>query len=188
MEEKEVSHKKSNTVLLTIIAVATLLVAVIGATFAYFSVTVTGNDTATSVIVKTAQLGISYDSGQAITGENIIPGWTANKTFTVTNTGEVDITYKVKWTNVTNDFANPEQLKYAVAGTVTTGNGTAGTKAEAQAPTAAGDIVTGIVIEPGAVHTYVLTMSFPDTSSDQNTNQNKTFMGKIEVETENIAG
>ena len=35
---------KKNTVLLTVIAVATLLVAVVGATFAYFSARVTENN------------------------------------------------------------------------------------------------------------------------------------------------
>lgn len=39
---------KKNTMLLTVIAIATLLVAVVGATFAYFSVTATNNATATT--------------------------------------------------------------------------------------------------------------------------------------------
>ena len=56
--------KKGNTVLLTVIAVATLLVAVVGATFAYFTASVAGNDTASSVVVKTAQIGtITYTNG-----------------------------------------------------------------------------------------------------------------------------
>ena len=37
--------EKKNTMLLTVIAVATLLVAVVGATFAYFSITASGNST-----------------------------------------------------------------------------------------------------------------------------------------------
>ena len=47
---------KKNTMLLTVIAVATLLVAVVGATFAYFSVTVKGDEsTSTSVTGSTSE-------------------------------------------------------------------------------------------------------------------------------------
>lgn len=58
--------EKKNTVLLTIIAVATLLVAVVGATFAYF--TATGNDSVeTSATVKTYTTSTAgMDGGAAI--------------------------------------------------------------------------------------------------------------------------
>ena len=44
---------RKKTMLLTVIAVATLLVAVVGATFAYFSLSVSGEATATQAAVKT---------------------------------------------------------------------------------------------------------------------------------------
>lgn len=49
--------EKKNTMLLTVIAVATLLVAVVGATFAYFSLSVSGNPTNTSANVTVANPG-----------------------------------------------------------------------------------------------------------------------------------
>ena len=48
---------KKNTILLTIIAVATLLVAVVGATFAYFSLAVTGDASTTQATVKADEVG-----------------------------------------------------------------------------------------------------------------------------------
>ena len=42
-------NSKTNTLLLTVIGVATLLVAVIGATFAYFTAQVGGGESATTV-------------------------------------------------------------------------------------------------------------------------------------------
>lgn len=54
---------KKNTMLLTVIAIATLLVAVVGATFAYFSVTASNNATATNV------QGSATSTGSAITLE-----------------------------------------------------------------------------------------------------------------------
>ena len=50
--------EKKNTMLLTVIAVATLLVAVVGATFAYFSLTVSGEATATKAEVTTGKTGL----------------------------------------------------------------------------------------------------------------------------------
>lgn len=50
--------------LLTVIAVATLLVAVVGATFAYFSVTVSGSNTATNVTGQTGKIAtLTYVTG-----------------------------------------------------------------------------------------------------------------------------
>ena len=60
----ENSNRKGNTILLTVIAVATLLVAVVGATFAYFTASVSGNESAKSVIVNAATIGtITFADG-----------------------------------------------------------------------------------------------------------------------------
>ena len=48
---------KKNTILLTVIAVATLLVAVVGATFAYFSVTGTGEGSTAAITSTTGSVG-----------------------------------------------------------------------------------------------------------------------------------
>ena len=47
--------EKKNTVLLTVIAISTLLVAVVGATFAYFSANITGNNGKVTVTAQTAE-------------------------------------------------------------------------------------------------------------------------------------
>ncbi len=48
---------KKNTILLTVIAVATLLVAVVGATFAYFSITATNSSSSTVITTTTGSIG-----------------------------------------------------------------------------------------------------------------------------------
>jgi len=106
-EERQEQRPRGNTVLLTIIAVATLLVAVIGATFAYFSVTVSGNDNASSVIVRTGMLGITFNDGNEINFDRIRPGADLTgmgKTFTIVNTGDYDIPFSIRWNVVTNNF------------------------------------------------------------------------------------
>ena len=49
--------ERKNTMLLTVIAVATLLVAVVGATFAYYSVTGTNTSTTNTVSTTTQKVG-----------------------------------------------------------------------------------------------------------------------------------
>ena len=78
--------EKKNTILLTVIAIATLLVAVVGATFAYFTATVTteneGNNTTT---VKTYALAqAKMDMGSLVEGNGVYPGYKAVKEVTVT--------------------------------------------------------------------------------------------------------
>lgn len=60
MEERT---NKSNTMLLTVIAIATLLVAVIGATFAYFTAQVNQAESTSTVIVEGVQLTITFADG-----------------------------------------------------------------------------------------------------------------------------
>ena len=49
--------ERKNTMLLTVIAVATLLVAVVGATFAYYSISTTNDNNTTVVNTQTAKVG-----------------------------------------------------------------------------------------------------------------------------------
>ncbi len=73
MEERD---NKSNTMLLTIIAIATLLVAVIGATFAYFTAQITGQETASTIKVTGSNLTITFADGNGsvvTTEQDIVP-------------------------------------------------------------------------------------------------------------------
>ena len=177
-------NKKGNSVLLTIVAVATLLVIVIGVSFAYFTASVSGNDTASSVIVKTAEIGtITYTNGQALVLENGYPGAYSNTiTFTVSSSaasGGVATQYILMWASVTNDFVDKSDLEYTIssndAGTIT-GTFTA--------PSTAGRIGTQSAILPaGATHTYTMQLHFKETGNNQNSNQGKNFSGVVQVAT-----
>ena len=70
---------KNNTILLTVIAIATLLVVVTGATFAYFAAVVRGNDTASSISITAASTGqtLTLGGGEQVILTNIYPKGTA---------------------------------------------------------------------------------------------------------------
>lgn len=66
---------KNNTILLTVIAIATLLVVVTGATFAYFAAVVRGNENASSIIITAASKGtqVAFTGGETVNLTNIYP-------------------------------------------------------------------------------------------------------------------
>lgn len=70
---------KNNTILLTVIAIATLLVVVTGATFAYFAAVVRGNENASSISITAASEGtkITFSGGETVNLTNIYPKGTA---------------------------------------------------------------------------------------------------------------
>ena len=70
---------KNNTILLTVIAIATLLVVVTGATFAYFAAVVRGNENASSISITAASKGtqVAFTGGETVNLTNIYPKGTA---------------------------------------------------------------------------------------------------------------
>jgi predicted ribosomally synthesized peptide with SipW-like signal peptide len=78
--------EKRNTILLTVIAVATLLVAVVGATFAYFTATVnTTNDSNATTTVTTKVLASAVmDFGSDASKTGVLPGYNGVKTLKIT--------------------------------------------------------------------------------------------------------
>lgn len=77
--------EKKNTILLTVIAIATLLVAVVGATFAYFTAQVTTtNDANSTVTAKTYALTeVQMDYGNEVKSDGMYPGTTLSKEITI---------------------------------------------------------------------------------------------------------
>lgn len=83
---------KSSTILLTVIGIATLLVVVTGATFAFFAAQVKGADTATSVQIKAAADGtaITMEGFDQITLAGIYPqtdAWVKDKEVSISLPG-----------------------------------------------------------------------------------------------------
>ncbi len=205
---------KGNKILLTIIAIATLLVSVVGATFAYFTAVLSGTETEQSFEIKAGSIGTEFVTSPSVVLENIVPqgnldsnpvalvksGETYTKQFGVTVTNEsstvVQIPYRFVLKVQTNSFA-AGALHYTLA--VDASSSSNGTKAEAKSYTAlpvnitSGNVVdvllgTGNFVSPtnGAVtHTYNLNIYFPETNVPQNENQGKLFEAYVHVDQEN---
>lgn len=98
--------EKKNVVFLTVLAVATLLTAVVGTTFAYFTATVTNTTTPTATSVTTANtISVTYDESAQITASDVVPGWAVAKEFSVENTGSSSAKYSISLGDVTNSIS-----------------------------------------------------------------------------------
>ena len=169
---------KNNTILLTVIAIATLLVVVTGATFAYFAAVVKNNDEATSIQITASESGtqISLEGGEALDLTNIYPrteAW-ATKDITLKNTQVAGSSTKATYTfymNVdTNSFEDGDlQFTFTKKGetesTTKTNLGAAGTKGKTATSIASGTVN----ISTANVITYTLKVYFVD---NPNKNQN----------------
>ena len=153
------SGKNGNTVLMTVIGVATLLVALVGATFAYFSATV-DNQAAQSVTITTATpVALQYtgdvNADEPMAIQNALPGAKDTRTFTVFNpsTSSVAQTYDLTLKITENEFTDQKGTSDVEDGSRThqllitiTASSSVGDKSELQAPTAqtaSVDLATG---------------------------------------------
>ena len=105
--------KKIDKKTITIVyVVATLMVlGILGYTFAYFSASVKENNK-TETIIKTNELKLVFTGVKEITAENMIPGDSFTKTFTVENPSNVATTYNIYMEDITNEFN--EDLVYTL--------------------------------------------------------------------------
>lgn len=176
MEEKE----RKNRIILIIIFTLTILVTIAGTTFAYLSVNIFGNETASSILFKTQKLGITYDSGPNLIA-TLDYGNFVTKTFRVTNTGDSAVVYNIVWTNVTNNFGIPDELKYTVVGSLESGTGSAGNLSSTTVPTGNGTMISGVTINPNTTHAYTVRIDFIDPEIPRDDNQGKIFIGRIQI-------
>ena len=105
--------EKKNVVFLTVLAIATLLTAVVGTTFAYFSASLTSdgiNGTNVNVTSKTVPQVTVVSSGSGTNGQ-ILPGWKGYEYATVTaGAGDTPAYYNL---SITHNFAKGEDAQTA---------------------------------------------------------------------------
>ena len=172
----------------SIIAVAFLLTA--GLTYAYFSLTVSGNDVAETINVSTTKIGLIYTDGNEIKTNGIEPNWTTTKTITVENTGNEEAYYALGWQKLYNEIQKEELV---IRSTCTRSGATGGTcdntdnviipqttEVTAESNKVIYPYKENVLILPGEKHTYTVTIEFINyEDKPQNYNQGKKFYGTL---------
>ena len=101
----------------TILVVASLLlVVVLSVTLAYFTAQIIGEGK--NISVSSADLKIVFtDTDGNIEGNNITPGWSSSKTFTVKNESNGTYKYDIIIKDLVNTFKTYKYLEYKITST-----------------------------------------------------------------------
>ena len=184
---------KGNTILLTIVGIATLLVAVVGATFAYFTAVLNNEETETSIKVISGSIGTVFEGGNIVTADNIWPrleSW-GTKTFSIKHTSQtvegVVVSYALALIIDENTF-EAGALKFTLLkDDSSTENGTFAPNIGVHTDipiTGTQDLGIGSFVSPTtgeAIHTYNLDIFFPDSGVPQDDSQGKILRAHISI-------
>ncbi len=177
--------KAKNTIILSIVALALVLITV---TYAYFSARITGIESASTISLTAGTMGIVYTEGnEEVSFNNIYPKndpW-VTKTFTLTANNTTDLTmyYDLGLNVITNNFPN-NYLTYDLT-LVSSTNGTSIATKTNQSINGTGKIKFGkgsFTDATNDTHNYELKIYFKDNGLDQNDAQEAVFNAKIYIE------
>ena len=163
-----------------------------GLTYAYFSLTVSGNDVAETINVSATKLELKYTDGKEVRSSDIEPGWTTTKTITVVNTGNEETYYTLGWQKLYNEIQKNELV---IRSTCTSSGVTGGscdntdnavvpqtTEVSAGSNKVIYPYKEATAILPGETHTYTITIEFINyADKHQNYNQGKKFYGVLGI-------
>ena len=167
-------------VIIPVIASLVTVIVLSGVSYAYFSAKIKENNK-TETVLKSNELNLIFTGTNEITANNMIPGDSFTKTFTVENTSNRAVDYNIYMENITNEFN--EDLVYTLEDT------TGSVIGETPLPVTNKDksyLKTGISIEANTIKTYTLKITFKNTEEPQNDYQGKTFKGTLGIDTKKI--
>ena len=184
-------NNKGQTIFMSVIGVATLLVAIVGATFAYFTIQVSGNNTASSITITTADVaGVTFTDGSAITVANAYPGYSKQKTFTIVSAGgnansSIDYIIELVTSNAGLPAASntANEVYYTIKG-AKSGSGSVSTTSNVTAnlPKSTGRTQVGSgTLKGNETHTWTFTVGITERGVAQDGLQGKTYAGVLQV-------
>ena len=165
----------------TILVVASLLVVVLSVTLAYFTAQIIGEGK--NISVSSADLKIVFtDTDGNIEGNDITPGWSNSKTFTVKNESNGTYKYDIIIKDLVNTFKTYKYLQYKITSTDGGYNMTdysylpkASTKEDVA-------LAYEVSIDKGKTHTYTIEIKYVnDESVDQSIDMGQSLSGTIYI-------
>lgn len=176
--------KGNNKILFLILGLATVLIALIGATFAFFTAIVNNVNGDQSIMLTTQTiLGVVYEADAPIVMPEAKPGMISKSSYTINNpNSSADATYKMELITDLNTFENTDgegQLLITISGDNLSEDIifdlTDGTNADKRL------IADDIVLKAGKTDTYDVKVEFVELNKNQNSNMGKSYVGHIEV-------
>lgn len=183
-------NNRGQSIFLSVVGIATLLVAIIGATFAYFSITVSGNETAQSVEITTAKLGnVTFDAtGAGISITNVYPGWSESKTFTIqaasadaTATIDYIVNLVVAAPGANETLLQGTDFVYTLTSTDTDSSVPQSNPTETQMPGQGTNVLATGILNGTETASYTFNVAFKETNTNQNAQQGKVYRAVVQV-------
>ena len=169
--------------ILFITGIVLLFLMTVGMSYAYFSLSVSGNADAKDMVVEAGTLRLTYTDSPEIIMQNIKPGQTITKKVTVKNTGTLDTAYNLVWQELYNKIGRNDLVMSYTCERLNSSGTVDGTCAGlTETPVKTKTITKNIPIESGVTHNYTITITFKETGENQNYNQGKSFSGVLGIE------
>ena len=165
----------------TILVVASLLVVVLSVTLAYFTAQIVGKGK--NVLVTSADLKIVFtDTDGNIEGNDITPGWSNSKTFTVKNESNGIYKYDIIIKDLINTFKTYKYLQYKITSTDGGYNMTDYSYLPKSSTKEDVALAYEISIDKGKTHTYTIEIKYVnDEYVDQSIDMGQSLSGTIYI-------
>ncbi len=168
-------ENQKKTLIITFIGVIAFIIAIAGVSYAFFTYTVnTSGDDKTNTVVKSANLDAEFKDGALLNISDMIPGDTFNKEFTVSNTGDGVLNFKVVMQEVSNNFnSNDIELSlYEGESLIKT----------VPFPTSTSAISDSLTINAKESKDYTVVITYKNTDVDQASDMGNSASGKLYIE------
>ena len=165
----------------TILVVASLLVVVLSVTLAYFTAQIIGEGK--NISVTSTDLKIIFtDTDGNIEGNDITPGWSNTKTFTVKNESNGTYKYDIIIKDLVNTFKTYKYLQYKITSTDGGYNMTDYSYLPKSSTKEDVALAYEVSIDKGKTHTYTIEIKYVnDESVDQSIDMGKNLSGTIYI-------
>ena len=171
---------KKKKLLIPVVASLVTVLVLSGVSYAYFSAKIKENNK-TETVIKSNELNLIFTGTNEITANNMIPGDSFTKTFTVENTSNRAVDFNVYMQNITNEFN--EDLVYTLSdeeGVVVSETALPVTNTEKSY------LKTALTIDAGVTKNYTLKIEYKYLDTPQNDYQGKTFKATVGIDTERV--
>ncbi len=182
IEERQEEEKSKKKLVILILSITTILVALIGGSFAYLTAVVKTPKGRESIILGTTTLqGVTYKATDNLTLVDALPGDSTNATVTIANpNASARVRYTLKVVADVNDFSKEDGMGQLLVKIKQ------GDMDEVVLDFTDKDIreqylVTNVELAPQESDTYNVTLEFKELGVNQDTNQTKTFAAHVEI-------
>ena len=165
----------------TILVVASLLIVVLSVTLAYFTAQIIGEGK--NISVSSADLKIIFtDTDGNIEGNDITPGWSNSKTFTVKNESNGTYKYDIIIKDLVNTFKTYKYLQYKITSTDGGYNMTDYSYLPKSSTKEDVALAYEVSIDKGKTHTYTIEIKYEnDEVVDQSIDMGQSLSGTIYI-------